>query len=162
MLHAPSLCFNRMPPRTTQKSHRPRASNRIMVATRHHVSLVAFQKSTAAGLLSLLAPFSQNGPRRPGSAPPRLSARPGQLRPVLTNTSQQEGKAGTESILSARTNLRWSAQQCPMDLSGWEDTDARRPQTSPGAECRQLGSGFQLGGRNIALDIPFYRITYRN
>jgi hypothetical protein len=36
--------------------------------------------------------FSQNGPRRPGFASPRLAARPGRLRAVLTNTSQQEGK----------------------------------------------------------------------
>ena len=47
MLRAPSLNFYPMPPRTTQKSNRPRVSNRIMVGTFQPVRLFSFRNRPA-------------------------------------------------------------------------------------------------------------------
>ena len=85
-----SLCVNAMPPRITEKSYRPRVLDRTMVDTRSahpirlaHVSKIAWNPRMAFPL----DPSVQNGPRRPGFAAPRLTARPGRLRAVLNNPS---------------------------------------------------------------------------
>ena len=108
-----SLCVNAMPPRITEKSYRPRVSDRTMVDTRSahpHLACSTFQKSTGVERICFpsLSIISERGPRRPGFASPRLAARPGPLRAVLKNAFPPRGKGGSRNQ-QPPTASRWSA-----------------------------------------------------
>jgi hypothetical protein len=148
-----------MPPRTTQKSHRPRAQieSWLPLGIRIACCVSEIDRWTPFPLGAILA--ERSSPSRVRSAAPIGApwTAPGRS----TNTSQQEEKAGTESILSARTNLRWSANARPMDLSGWEDTDARRPQSAQGLNARNSGPAFSSVGEILLLTLPFIGRRHR-
>src|SRR5215469_7214941 len=140
-----------MPPRTTQKSHRPRAQIEPWLPLGIRIACCVSEidrRWTPFPLGAILA--ERSSPCRVRFAAPIGAP----WTAVLTNTSQQEGKAGTESILSA-ANQSPPVGRAAMDLSGWEHTDAQTPSTRPGAECPQPGPGFQLGGEILLLTFPF-------
>ena len=95
-----SLCVNSMPPRITEKSYRPRASNRTMVDTRsaHPVWLASRFRNrleSRTGFPSLSMISERSSPSR--FASPRLTARPGRLRAVLNSRSPKRESQRVET-----------------------------------------------------------------
>ena len=146
MLRHISLIVNPMPPRITEKSYRPRVSDRTMVATSATVSLVGLQKSNRVGDPPFpLRRSSQNGPRRKGGAAPRRNGAPltapGRSAEIPPNKRERRaGKPVTtlRNILALRTATRHAVLR------------HKQPPTARRAGCRKF-SRLQLEGELFLL-----------
>jgi hypothetical protein len=148
-----------MPPRTTQKSYRLRASNRIMVGTLRPKLLVAFPRSTTPAFLFPPSPWFPNGPRRQGllrHSPRRV---PAPLAVPLTDS----GPFGTTLPARREKELKNEpANGLPLvgQCAEWSFRDGKhalpQPYEAGGAECHaNPRNGFSSIGEIFLLTFPF-------